>query len=143
MSTWDGGGNGGNSKTTGVPPLTADATPLALGDWLAVIGPIMRDLTPVSDRWWTLTVMQAEMYYGRWKTATPLDRVGIKPAEHSELCEARYQRTAQRGAHLLLRALPEALQQSLIAERELGATTILYRLMTRFQPGEQVKKLSC
>lgn len=52
-----------------------------------------------------------------------------------ELRDARFQRTEQSGTSLLLRAIPQDQQQSLIAAREMNSIAILYWLMVRFQPG--------
>ena len=46
-----------------------------------------------------------------------------------------YHRTEQRGVNLLLKAIPVDQQQSLITDRELTSTALLYRLLVRFQPG--------
>ena len=85
-------------------PLAADASPLDLGDWLAVCGPVLRDLSAVSARWWNLTLREAQCYYDRWKLASPLERVQIDPRLPDELLDLRYQRTQQRGVHLLLQS---------------------------------------
>ena len=62
-----------------LPDLPGNATPLQLGDWLEMCGPIMRDLSSVSARWWFLTTREANVYYQRWRQATPLERVQIAP----------------------------------------------------------------
>ena len=61
-----GDGCGGNSKAE-LATLAADASPLELGDWLAVCGPVLRDLSSVSARWWNLTLREhnASMRGGR------------------------------------------------------------------------------
>lgn len=133
-ASWDGGSGMGNSKVE-LPSLASTSTPLDLGDWLTVITPTMNDITPNSHRWWMLTMAESKALYERWKTSTPLDRVGIQPGLTVELAEPRYQRTEQRGVQLLLRALPDDQQQALIAARELCAVAIIYRLLVRFQPG--------
>ena len=118
-----------------LPCNAADSSPLELGDWLAVCGPVLRDISAVSGRWWHLTLTEAQCYYDRWKTASPLERVQNTPRLPDELNDARYHRTEQRGVNLLLKAIPVDQQQSLITDRELTSTALLYRLLVRFQPG--------
>ena len=125
---------GGGSKAE-LATLAADASPLELGDWLAVCGPVLRDITAVSARWWNLTLREAQCYYDRWKTASPLERIQIMPRLPDELNDVRYHRTEQRGVNLLLKAIPVDQQQALITDRELTSTALLYRLLVRFQPG--------
>ena len=124
----------GNSKAE-LAELAADASPIELGDWLAVCGPVLRDISAVSARWWNLTLREAQCYYDRWKTSSPLERVQIAPRLPDELLDGCYQRTEQRGVNLLLRAIPSDQQQMLITDRELNSTALLFRLLVRYQPG--------
>ena len=124
----------GNSKAE-LPELASDASPIELGDWLAVCGPVLRDISQVSARWWNLTLREAQCFYDRWKTSSPLARVQINPRLPDELLDGRYQRTEQRGVNLLLRAIPADQQQALITARELTSTALLFRLLVRYQPG--------
>ena len=125
----------GSGSKADLPTLAADASPIELGDWLAVCGPVLRDLSQVSARWWNLTLREAQCYYDRWKTASPLERVQLDPKLPDELFDVRYQRTEQRGVHLLLKAIPGDQQQALITARELTSTALLFRLLVRYQPG--------
>ena len=125
----------GSGSKADLPILASDASPLELGDWLAVCGPVLRDLSAVSARWWNLTLREAQCYYDRWKLASPLDRVQLDPKLPDELFDLQYQRTEQRGVNLLLKAIPADQQQALITARELNSTALLFRLLVRYQPG--------
>ena len=83
----------GSGSKADLPILASDASPLELGDWLAVCGPVLRDLSAVSARWWNLTLREAQCYYDRWKLASPLDRVQLDPKLPDELFDLQYQRT--------------------------------------------------
>eukprot|EP00435_Cladocopium_sp_Y103_P030555 s975_g7.t1 len=127
---------GGSSGTKAdLPELPALASPLQFGDWIHLCGPVMRDLSSVASRWWDLTVRQAQTHYADWKEATPLQRVQIDPKVPDELHDKCYGRTEQRGVHLLLKAVASELQQTLVTDRQLTSTAILYRLYVRYQPG--------
>ena len=125
----------GSGSKADLPILASDASPLELGDWLAVCGPVLRDLSAVPARWWNLTLREAQCYYDRWKLASPLDRVQLDPKLPDELFDLQYQRTEQRGVNLLLKAIPADQQQALITARELNSTALLFRLLVRYQPG--------
>ena len=118
-----------------LPDLPGDASPIQFGDWIHLCGPTMRDLSAVASRWWELTLRESKAYYATWKESTPLQRVQLQVKLPDELLDSRYMRTEQRGIQLLLKAVPAAEQQSLVIERALSSTAILYRLMVRFQPG--------
>ena len=135
-------GTTANSKLD-LPDLPSTASPLQFGDWLHLIGSTMRDISGVASRWWDLTSREATCYYQRWKESTPLQRVQIEVRPPDELNDPRYHRTEQRGVQMLLKAVPSTEQQALIAERALNATSIVYRLMIRFQPGGAGKNRSC
>ena len=134
---WSEGAGGENKELV---ELAADASPLELGDWLAVCGPVLRDISSVSSRWWNLTTREAQCYYERWKTSSPLERVQIVPKLPDELLDQCYQRTEQRGVNLLLKAIPADQQQALITARELTSTALLFRLLVRYQPGGSGEK---
>ena len=113
----------------------ADTTPLALGDWLASIGPTMSDISNVSHEWWQVTMKKATANYELWRQATPLERLRLVPKLPDQLQSSRFLRTEQRGVSMLLKAIPDALRTSLVSEREMSSTAILYRLLTTYQPG--------
>eukprot|EP00435_Cladocopium_sp_Y103_P020967 s3762_g5.t1 len=133
-SSWESGGGSSGTKAD-LPELPALASPLQFGDWIHLCGPVMRDLSSVASRWWDLTVRQAQTHYADWKEATPLQRVQIDPKVPDELHDKCYGRTEQRGVHLLLKAVASELQQTLVTDRQLTSTAILYRLYVRYQPG--------
>ena len=126
-------GNLGTGRT--LPELKGDINPITLGDWLVLISPVMKDLTPNSSEWWDHTKAAAEHFYTKWRGSSPLDRVQIQPELPAKLRQQPFLRTEQRGVSLLLQAIPEDIRQLLVASRELCSTTILYRLLVTFQPG--------
>ena len=127
---------GGSMNTRSeLPDLPESSSPLQFGDWLHLSTPVMKDLSGVAGWWWESTLREASCYYEQWKSSTPLQRIQICPKLPEDLCEHKFQRTEQRGVQLLLKAIPEAEQQSLVTDRALSSTAILYKLLIRFQPG--------
>ena len=133
-TSWESGGGISGSKAD-LPELPSSASPLQFGDWIHLCGPVMRDLSSMASRWWDLTVRQAQIHYQDWKQATPLQRVQLDPKIPEELNDKIYNRTEQRGVHLLLKAVSQEMQQMLVTDRQLTSTAILYRLFVRYQPG--------
>ena len=133
-TSWESGGGVSGSKAD-LPELPSSASPLQFGDWIHLCGPVMRDLSSMASRWWDLTVRQARIHYQDWKQATPLQRVQLEPRMPEELNDKIYNRTEQRGVHLLLKAVSQEMQQMLVTDRQLTSTAILYRLFVRYQPG--------
>ena len=139
-SPWsDGGVNNLNTKAE-LPDLPSTATPLQFGDWVHLSTPVLKDISSVSARWWELTWREAKAYYQDWQRSTPLARIQIFPKLPDELGMPQYQRTEQRGVQMLLKAIPAAEQQSLVTDRILSSTAILYKLLVRFQPGGACEK---
>ena len=133
---WHADSHAGNMNTKGeLPDLPANSTPLHFGDWLHLIAPVMKDISGFAGWWWERTLNAAKVYYEQWKSSTPLQRIQIEPRLPEELREHKFQRTEQRGIQMLLKSIPEAEQQSLVTDRALSTTAILYKLLVRFQPG--------
>ena len=57
-----------------------DLTPLIAGDWLALVGPSMRDLSATASTWWSEVTQVSQEYYGQWLSSTPIDRISLKPS---------------------------------------------------------------
>ena len=112
----------GGGNRIDLPPLPTSLTPMDLGDWLRLIGPILRDITPQSAVWWDLTVVR------------------INPVLPDELLKPIFARTEQRGIGLLLEAVSEDLRRILIANQDTNSTSLVWRLLITFQPGGSGEK---
>ena len=127
---------GGNHRTVELPELSGgDLTPLILGDWLEVVKPLMMDLSPQASRWWVLVVEESYKYYNEWRKATPMERLRIVPESEVVKTDLTLHRTEQRGISLLLKAIPTSVKETVIAERLMTTTGILFTLLKNFQPG--------
>ena len=130
----------GGGTRVDLPPLPTSLTPMDLGDWLTLIGPILRDITPQSAVWWELTMKQAHKFYEEWRTSSPVQRVKINPVLPAELLKPIFARTEQRGVGLLLKAVSEDLRGILISNRDMNSTSLVWRLLITFQPGGSGEK---
>ena len=120
-------------------PTLADYTPsnpTALGDWIAMIEPMLSSLTDTGRVWWQSVYTKAYEAYAKWLSVSPLERLGIK----AELEGLKGVRTVhvlleQRAVSLLLQAIPERLKTEIVSTRMLGSVMIFYKLLTVYQPG--------
>ena len=133
---------GGSMSKLELPDLPESSSPLQFGDWLHLSTPVMKDLSGVADWWWESTLREAKCYYEQWKHSTPLQRIQINPRLPEDLCEHKFQRTEQRGIQMLLKAIPLAEQQTLVTDRALSSTAILYNCWCDFNRVVQVKSKS-
>ena len=72
-------GSGGTKIELPELGSTGEVTPMALGDWLTMIGPFMKDISGCSAVWWETTGRAAQELYQTWRSSTPLARVQIEP----------------------------------------------------------------
>ena len=86
------------------------------GDWLAIVGPLMSDLSGTSSQWWALVLDAAAKTYAAWVTSTPLQRLRLKVVSPNEL--AKWPRTEQRAVTMLLAAVPDPIRRELISVQE-------------------------
>eukprot|EP00434_Breviolum_minutum_P005938 symbB.v1.2.005236.t1/scaffold302.1/size234775/5 len=126
----------GAGRHQDLPELQAgDLSPLVLGDWLEMIAPVMKDLSPQAHRWWELVELEAKGYYEQWRVATPMARLHIKPRCQAVEKNPTLQRTEQRGISLLVRAIPSSMRETIVVERLMTSTGILFTLLKNYQPG--------
>ena len=132
----EGVGSGGAGRHQDLPELLgSDRSPLVLGDWLEVIAPIMKDVSPQAHRWWPLVEEEARHYYETWRQSTPVERLYVKPRCKVVEEDPSLQRTEQRGISLLIKAVPESVKETIVSERMMTSTGIIFTLMKNFQPG--------
>ena len=139
MSSGYAEGSGGGGRVE-LPAIPATMNPMELGDWLCLIGPILRDISSNSAKWWEVTVAEAQRYYELWRVSTPVQRVKIEPKLPELLTTQAYLRTEQRGMGLLLRAMSDELKKVIIANRDLTSTHLIWRLLITFEPGGSGEK---
>ena len=123
-----------------LPKIPQDCSALEFGDWLAVVGPLMADLSGSSGQWWALVLTAANEAYARWQVSTPLERLRLRVVFPLDIY--RWPRTEQRAATMLLAAVPDGIRREMIASRKLNSMDILFTLLRRFQPGGASERAS-
>ena len=120
-------------------PTLADYTPsnpTALGDWIAMIEPMLSSLTDTGRVWWHCVYSKAYQAYAKWLSVSPLERLGIKAElEGLKVVQTVHVLLEQRAVSLLLQAIPERLKTEIVSTRMLGSVMIFYKLLTAYQPG--------
>ena len=139
------GGTGSESVRgpTQLPPLpewSATTGPIDLNDWLALIEPLMSDLTNTSGMWWKQLMSEAMDWYLKHLQLQPLERIHHEPVPSAELEKAKWSRLERRSSTLLLMAIPEGQREELISSKKLTALKILCHLLTVYQPGGLAEK---
>ena len=129
--------------TPQLPPLadwSATTGPIDLNDWLALIEPMMADLTNTSGDWWRQLMAEASDWYLKHLQLQPLDRINHEPKPSEELSKAKWSRLERRASTMLLMALPEGQREELISSKRLTAMKIICQLLTAYQPGGLAEK---
>ena len=119
---------------------SATMGPIDLNDWMALIEPMMCDLSNSSAQWWQQLVMEAHLWYQRHLQLPPLDRVAHVPAPSPELAKPKWARLERRASTLLLMAVPEGQREELISAKRLSAMAIICQLLVTYQPGGLAEK---
>ena len=119
---------------------SATTGPIDLNDWMALIEPMMCDLSNSSAQWWQQLVMEANLWYQRHLQLPPLDRVAHVPAPSTELAKPKWARLERRASTLLLMAVPEGQREELISAKRLSAMAIICQLLVTYQPGGLAEK---
>ena len=115
--------------------ITPEEGPLAVGDWLTLIAPLISDLAPAASTWWGLVAAEADRRYKVWLQSPPLERAALKGALPENLQEPRYMRLEQRTVSMLIKALPKDLSEELISQGDLTTVGVLFRVLIKGQPG--------
>ena len=114
----------------------APSNPTALGDWIAMIEPMLSSLTDTGRVWWQCVYSRAYKAYTKWLSVSPLERLGIKTElEGLNVVQTAHVLLEQRAVSLLLQAIPERLKTEIVSTRMLGSVMIFYKLLTVYQPG--------
>ena len=110
--------------------------PTALGDWIAVVQPMISSLSDTGSSWWAYTYQAANQAYVRWLSTSPLERLSIqKEFDQVSLVQPQHALLEQRCVTLILQAIPDSVRVDIVASRHLSVAGMIFRLMTVFQPG--------
>ena len=96
----------------------------------------MSSLSASSMTFWEDVVGSAQMYYQRWLSASPVERLHIQAsALVHRYRQGRYARVDQRAVSLLIASIGAELKEDIISLRLLGSGAIIFKIMCRYQPG--------
>ena len=126
-----------------LPPLAEwnpSTAPIDLNDWLALIEPIMSDLTHSSGEWWNQLMEEATKWYQDHLQLQPLQRMAHVASPSELLTRSKWTRLEKRASTLLLMAVPDPQREELIASKKLSALSIVCQLLVSYKPGGLAEK---
>ena len=125
-------------KLKGIDPNTL---PIDFQDWVTLLKAPMHDMSATSQLWWAQVVHEAEQAYQRFATASPIEKLQVKPNIPVELTMGKWSRVNIRATSMLLAAIEDDLRTEMVNRRMCdSAVGILYRLMTLYAPGGESEK---
>ena len=131
--------------TTELPMLAEwdpQEAPLRMGDWVTLLEPLIADMSATSEEWWQVMMREVNAWYLHHLSLSPLDRTGHLPDTPLVLQERRWKRLEKRVAGLLLKAIPEAQREEMVARKCLTVFGIMTTLQVSYQPGGLGEKRS-
>ena len=95
----------------------------------------------MTRRQWMQTKKAAEEYYQKWVTASPMEKLALKPTRSAVLEEGRCARVNARAASMVLAALNEEVRTEMVTRKATSSTMLMvYRLLTMYRPGGEAEK---
>ena len=101
---------------------------------MAQIRPQIADVSHRAMWWWDNLVTMTTQRYQQWLGSDPITRLNVQPPTVEELPQG-FTRLEQRVTSLLMQAIPKTLAAETIANRQLGAAQVIFKVMKVYQPG--------
>ena len=96
----------------------------------------MHDMSATSHLWWPKVVPEAEQAYQRFATASPIEKLQVKPNIPVELSMGKWSRVNSRATSMLFTAIEDDHRAEMLNRRMCdSAVDILYQLMIPYAPG--------
>ncbi len=130
----------GHPELPKLPTWSPTTGPIDLNDWMALLEPIMSDLTASSHEWWTQLVKETRAWYTAHMEMAPLDRLQHEPKPSEVLEKKKWMRLEKRVSTMLLMSIPDAQREELVSAKKLSVMQIVGHLYTTFQPGGIAEK---
>ena len=130
----------GNPELPRLPPWHHVNAPIDLNDWLALVDPVMSDLTATSQRWWDLLVKESKEWYEAHQKMNPMEKIHHEAKPSVALGDPRWTRLERRACMMMLQAVPEAQREELVSAKRLTAMQVLCHLLVTYQPGGLAEK---
>mgnify|MGYP003339541911 CR=1 FL=1 len=127
------------SITASFPKLEApnEESAIKCGDFLVRIKTIIGGLTKNSYTCWDVVMHDVTTSYNKYLLASPIERLTIWP----DLTEDdKFDQLQKKVAHMLLESLDEHVLTEIMASRKIDPRSIIFKLMTIYQPGGTTEK---
>ena len=117
-----------------LPDLGGKNRGLEAGDWMAQIRLQIADVRHRAMWWWDTLVTMTTQRYEQWLGRDPITRLNVQPPTVADLPQG-FTSLEQRVTSLLTQAIPKSSATEMIANRQLGAAQIIFKVMKVYQAG--------
>ena len=97
--------------------IDRNTSPIDLQDWVTLLKAPMHDMSATSHLWWPQVVHEAEQAYQRFATASPIEKLQVKPNIPVELTMGKWSRVNSRATSMLLAAIEYDLLTEMVNRR--------------------------
>ena len=105
------------------------------GDWMEVTELKVKTMSASSGKVWKEARESAEWKYSRYLKASAVDRLAIVREEDSLVVDKKLELISTKISECLLDVIPQSIGKELVSNRTTKAPSIIFKLMTVFQPG--------
>ncbi|CAE7219174.1 RE1 [Symbiodinium natans] len=123
-----------------LPEYDPETAAIDMVHWMTHIGPILEDISDTSGLWWGETLRQSSVWYQEYASASPLQRLQLKPVAEGQLQKPEWSRVERRAVAMLLSAIPDSLRRDIITHGDMTAMGVVCRILTVYQPGNKQEK---
>ena len=117
------------------PPSSEPNPAMRCNDWIYKVTPLMSDLAPRAHLWWEEVLKEAREEYHRWSVAKPLERARLLGKPSATLMSEVFVRLESRGVAMLSKALPNAVYEQALSNRNVTCTGLIFLALRTYQPG--------
>ena len=95
-----------------------------MGDWLAILEPLVSDMSDTSEEWWRI-MEEITQWYRDHISLSPLDRASHSFDAPDRLVQRCWQRLEKRVAGMLIKSMPEGVREDLVSNKRLSTFSML------------------
>ena len=118
-----------------LPDNSPESGAIDFQDWLYLVEQQVGSLASGASLWWAGMLDAAMKAYGRYQSATPIQRLAVASELSPEWEDVKFSKLEKRVAALMLGSLPQAMKEEMVAYRVRRVHQQLFRLLVNYQPG--------
>ena len=118
-----------------LPENSSQSGAIDFQDSLYLVEQQVGSLASGASAWWTGMLEAAMKAYGKYQSATPIQRLTVASELEPEWEDPKYSKLEKRVSALLVGALPQQMKEEMVAYRVRRVHQQLFRLLVNYQPG--------